>query len=52
MAHWPGRISGGRVSDHLCYFPDMMATLCELAGAKSPADSDGCFDWQGKRIAP
>lgn len=41
MAYWPGRISGGRVSDHLCYFPDVMATLCELTGAECPTDSDG-----------
>ena len=41
IAHWPGRIAGGRTSDHLCYFPDVMPTLCELAGAKCPDGSDG-----------
>jgi arylsulfatase A-like enzyme len=41
MVHWPGRIAGGRVSDHLCYFPDVMPTLGELTGAACPQDSDG-----------
>ena len=41
MAYWPGKIAGGRVSDHLCYFPDVMPTLCELTGANCPKDSDG-----------
>lgn len=41
IARWPGKIRPGRVSDHLCYFPDVMPTLSELAGAKTPADSDG-----------
>ncbi len=41
LAHWPGRIGAGRVSDHLCYFPDILPTLAELAGADCPADTDG-----------
>jgi arylsulfatase A-like enzyme len=41
MVHWPGVIAGGRVSDLLWYFPDVMPTLAELAGATVPADSDG-----------
>jgi arylsulfatase A-like enzyme len=41
MAYWPGHIEGGRVSSHLCYFPDVMPTLCELTGATCPKDSDG-----------
>jgi arylsulfatase A-like enzyme len=41
MVYWPGRIEGGRISDHLCYFPDVMPTLCELTGAICPKDSDG-----------
>ena len=40
-ARWPGRIRAGAVNDHLCYFPDILATLAELAGAKPPADIDG-----------
>jgi arylsulfatase A-like enzyme len=37
----PGRIDGGRVSDHLGYFPDVLPTIAELAGAECPADVDG-----------
>ncbi len=33
IVRWPGRIKPGSVSDHLGYFPDVMATLAELAGA-------------------
>lgn len=41
IARWPGRIAAGAVSDHLCYFPDLMPTLAELSGAEAPADLDG-----------
>jgi arylsulfatase A-like enzyme len=41
VVYWPGHIEGGRVSDHLCSFTDVMPTLCELAGAQCPKDSDG-----------
>jgi arylsulfatase A-like enzyme len=41
MATWPGTIRGAQVSDLLWYFPDVMPTLAELAGAKVPADIDG-----------
>ena len=41
MATWPGAIRGAQVSDLLWYFPDVMPTLAELAGAKIPADIDG-----------
>ena len=33
IVRWPGRIKPGTVSDHLGYFPDVMPTLAELAGA-------------------
>jgi arylsulfatase A len=33
LVRWPGRIKPGSVSDHLAYFPDVMPTLAELAGA-------------------
>lgn len=33
LVRWPGRIKSGTVSDHLGYFPDVMPTLAELAGA-------------------
>lgn len=41
IAHWPGHIAAGRVSDHLGYFPDLMPTFAELAGAETPGDIDG-----------
>lgn len=41
MVHWPGRIAGGRVSDQLCYFPDVFPTLAEIAGGDCPPDLDG-----------
>ncbi|MBK8974297.1 MAG: sulfatase-like hydrolase/transferase [Planctomycetes bacterium] len=41
IARWPGRIAPGTVSDHLCYFPDVLPTLAELAAARMPADVDG-----------
>lgn len=33
IARWPGRIKPGTVSHHIGYFPDVMPTLAELAGA-------------------
>jgi arylsulfatase A-like enzyme len=41
IAHWPGRVAAGRVSTHLGYFPDLLPTLAELAGAEPPKDIDG-----------
>jgi len=41
IAHWPGHVAAGRVSTHLAYFPDLMPTLAELAGAEAPQDIDG-----------
>ena len=41
IAHWPGRIAAGRVSEHLCYFPDLMPTFAELAGTPPVKDTDG-----------
>lgn len=40
IAWWPGRVTGGTVSDHVGYFGDWMATASELAGAKTPAGCD------------
>ena len=51
LAYWPGRIEGGRVSDHLWYFPDILPTLADITGAKAPKDIDGISFWpelQGK----
>lgn len=41
IVRWPGKIEAGRVSDLLCYFPDALPTLAELAGTAPPADTDG-----------
>ena len=41
IARWPGRIEPGRVSDLLWYFPDVLPTVAELAGASTPRDIDG-----------
>jgi arylsulfatase A-like enzyme len=41
IVHWPAKIAGGRVSNHLCYFPDVMPTVAEFAGVQCPKDSDG-----------
>ncbi|MBI5849982.1 MAG: arylsulfatase [Planctomycetes bacterium] len=41
IAHWPGVIAPGRTSDHVLAFWDLAPTFCELAGAPSPADTDG-----------
>lgn len=39
IAAWGDRLQPA-VSDHIGYFPDMMPTLCEIAGVESPA-TDG-----------
>ncbi len=41
MARWPGHIKPGQLSDHLGYFPDLMPTMAELAGAEPPGTTDG-----------
>jgi len=41
IVRWPGKVKPARVSDHLWYFPDVMPTLAELAGAKPPDNIDG-----------
>ncbi len=40
-ARWPSKIAPGRVSEHLGYFPDVLATVAEVTGAKAPSDIDG-----------
>ena len=40
LARWPGTIQPGRVSNHLGYFGDLLATVGELSGARSPKDTD------------
>lgn len=41
IVRWPGKIEAGTVSNHVGYFGDVLPTLAELAGAKSPAKHDG-----------
>lgn len=41
IARWPEKIAAGQVSDLLWYFPDVLPTCAELAGAKAPTDIDG-----------
>ncbi len=43
IARWPGKIEAGGTSDLPCYFPDILPTLAELAGAESrvPDNIDG-----------
>ena len=45
LARWPGKIQPGRVSELLCYFPDILPTIAEVTGAKPPADIDGLSIW-------
>ncbi|MGH9309393.1 MAG: arylsulfatase [Vicinamibacterales bacterium] len=41
IVRWPGTVPAGRVSDHVWAHWDMLPTLAEVAGAKSPAGLDG-----------
>ena len=41
IARWPGRIKPGTTSDLPAAFYDLLPTLCDLAGAKTPRDTDG-----------
>lgn len=41
IVRWPGKIKPGTVSDHLGYFPDILPTLAELAGAEPFRRTDG-----------
>jgi arylsulfatase A-like enzyme len=40
-AYWPGRIAPGGQTDLLAYFPDVLPTIAEATGAKTPANIDG-----------
>lgn len=40
IVRWPGKVGQATTSDHLGYFPDIMDTLADIAGAKAP-ENDG-----------
>jgi arylsulfatase len=41
IVRWPGKIQAGRTSDLPAVFYDVMPTLCDLAGAPIPKETDG-----------
>lgn len=41
IARWPGKIAEGTESDLISAHWDMLPTFCELAGAKTPDNTDG-----------
>jgi len=41
IASWPGVIGGGKTSEHVWAFWDVLPTLAELAGAQPPQGIDG-----------
>ncbi|MHC5070555.1 MAG: arylsulfatase [Planctomycetota bacterium] len=41
IASWPGTIPNGTTTDHVSAFQDVFPTLCDLAGAETPAGLDG-----------
>ncbi len=41
LAHWPGAIKPGQVSDHCWAFWDFLPTAAELAGVSAPSGLDG-----------
>jgi len=41
IVRWPDRIEAGSVNHHVWYFADVLPTLAELTGAKTPKDIDG-----------
>jgi arylsulfatase A len=41
VARWPGRIKPATTSEHISAFWDWLPTLCEVSGAKPPANTDG-----------
>jgi arylsulfatase A-like enzyme len=41
LVRWNGKIAPHGVTNHLCYFPDALPTICDLVGVAPPADVDG-----------
>ena len=40
IARWPGKTPRGKVTTHISYFGDLLATAAELAGAETPSNTD------------
>ena len=40
IVRWPGITPAGMTSDHIGYFGDLMATVCDLSGAERPGNID------------
>lgn len=40
IVRWPGKVAPGSTTDHVTYFPDMMATFADVAGV-TPPRTDG-----------
>lgn len=41
IAHWPGKIPAGLVSDQVWYYADFMATVADVVGLDVPEETDG-----------
>ncbi len=41
IVHWPKKISGRKVSDHISAFTDIMPTICDIAYVETPDNIDG-----------
>lgn len=41
IVRWPGKIKADTVSNHLAAHYDVLATLADITGAKTPNDTDG-----------
>ena len=41
IAHWPGRIPAGAVSDAVWYYADFLPTVADVVGTDPPEDGDG-----------
>ena len=41
IVRWPGRVPPGRTTHHIAGHQDVLPTLCDIAGAKTPKGLDG-----------
>jgi arylsulfatase A len=41
LVKWPGKVKAGTVDDHISAFWDILPTLAEISGAKTPSGIDG-----------